>query len=163
MKFTLLFLAAICFVSTTLAQEVMHGKVRDVIDGNTLMIVTFENEEYKVLLHGIDSPDPGQEYAAQAKTLLEKLLLNKSVTITMKGKDRLGNRLGEIHVDGAVDARHELVKAGLAWTSEKSPNPELEQLKEEARRNNIGLWKDENPTPPWVYRRQQSMLEAKSS
>ena len=163
MKLALLFLASVCFVHLSIAQEVLQGKVRDVVDGNTLVIVTRENEEYKVLLHGIDSPDPGQEFASQAKTLLEKLLLNKSVTITLRGKDRTGNRLGEIHVDGASDPRHELVKAGLAWTAERSPNPELELLKEEARRNSVGLWKDENPTPPWIYRRQQSMLEPKSS
>ena len=120
-------------------------------------------ETYKVLLNGIDSPEPGQNYAEQAKRLLGKLLLNKTVTITLRGKDRLGNRLGDIHIDGASDPRNELIKEGLCWTSEKEPVAEFESLKEEARAKGKGLWSDENPTPPWTYRRQQTMTQQKSS
>lgn len=143
------------------AGEEIKGKIISVIDGNTIEILTGDQETYKVLLHGIDSPDPGQHYAEQAKKFLENLLLNKSVTIDLHGKDRLGNRLGEIRVEGTPDPRHELVKAGLAWTTE--PISELEELKERAKTQGKGLWQEENPTPPWLYRRQQSMLQAKSS
>jgi micrococcal nuclease len=145
------------------AAEEIKGVVTTIIDGNTIELSTESHETYKILLHGIDSPEPGQNYAEQAKRLLGKLLLHKSVTITIHGKDRLGNRLGEIHIDGAIDPRHELVKEGLAWTSEKEPIAELESLKEDARVNGRGLWKDENPTPPWIYRRQQTLTQQKSS
>lgn len=143
------------------AAEEIKGKVTSVIDGNTIEILTRDQETYKVLLHGIDSPDPGQNYAEQAKKFLEDLLLNKSVIIELRGKDRLGNRLGEIHVEGTPDPRQELVRAGLAWTTE--PVADLEELKERAKTQGKGLWQDENPTPPWLWRRQQSMLQAKSS
>lgn len=146
----------------TLAQDKIHAMVREVIDGNTIMIESWDHEMYKILLHGIDSPEPGQEYATQSKRMLEQLLLKKPVTIIIHGKDRHGNRLGEITIEGAPDPQHELVKAGLAWTSEKSTDPVLEALKEEARQKNIGLWKESDPTPPWVFRRQQTMSEAKS-
>jgi micrococcal nuclease len=163
MKSVLVFLfACLILPAISASDETLHGTVGEVIDGNTILIHTLDGEEYKVYLHGIDSPEPGQQYAEQSKKFLEKLLLKKRVTIVMHGKDRLGNRLGIIQVDGASDPRHELVKAGLAWTSEKEPLPELEALKEEARQNNKGLWEDDNPTPPWVYRRQQSMAGAKS-
>lgn len=152
-----------CVYFSSYASEEIKGVVTNVIDGNTIEISTVDNETYKVLLHGIDSPEPGQNYAEQSKKLLEKLLLKKSVTISIHGKDRWGNRLGVIYLDGAPDPRHELVKAGLAWTAEKEPVAELESLKEEARGKNKGLWKEENPTPPWVYRRQQSMMQVKSS
>ncbi|CAN5498124.1 thermonuclease family protein [soil metagenome] len=145
------------------AEEELKGVVKSIIDGNTIVIAVNSNESYKVLLHGIDSPEPGQKYAEQAKHFLEKLLLNKSVTINIRGKDRLGNRLGDIHIDGAVDPRQELIKQGLAWTSEKEPIADLESLKEEARAKGKGLWSEENPTPPWTFRRQQTMLQQKSS
>jgi len=145
------------------AEETLHGTVTEVVDGNTILIRTHEGEEYKVYLHGIDSPEPGQEYAEQSKKLLERLLLKKKVSIAMNGKDRLGNRLGIIQVDGAPDPRHELVKAGLAWPAEKNTNTELESMKETAKASSLGLWQQENPTPPWVYRRQQTMLQSKSS
>jgi micrococcal nuclease len=149
-----------CFSLISFAEEI-KGKVTSVIDGNTIEILTRDQETYKVLLHGIDSPEPGQHFAEQARNFLENLLLNKSVVIELRGKDRLGNRLGEIHVEGTPDPRHELLKAGLAWTTE--PVAELEELKERARTQGKGLWQDEHPTPPWLYRRQQSMLQAKSS
>ena len=144
-------------------EDEIKGVVTNVIDGNTIEVLSNDNETYKVLLHGVDSPEPGQNYSEQAKRLLSKLLLKKSVTILLHGKDRLGNRLGEIRIEGASDPRHELIKEGLAWTSEKAPLAELESMKEQARIEGKGLWKDENPTPPWIFRRQQTMLQAKSS
>ncbi|HWA32503.1 MAG TPA: thermonuclease family protein [Cyclobacteriaceae bacterium] len=144
------------------AETNINGIVTRVIDGNTIE-VTEGTDTYKVLLHGVDSPDPGQHYAEQAKKMLEKLLLQKAVTIVMHGKDRLGNRIGEIRIDGAPDPRKQLVAEGLAWTSEKEPVEELESIKEQARLQGKGLWGEENPTPPWVYRRQQTMMVEKSS
>ena len=162
MKYVLML--AVCFLThSSFAEEKIHGFVNEVVDGNTILIRTTDREEYKVLLHGIDSPDSGQHYAEQSKKMLQRLLLNKWVTIVFHGKDRTGNRLGEIQIDGAPDPRHELLKAGLTWTSEKVLIPELEEIKDEARQKNLGLWQEANPTPPWMYRRQQTMTEAKSS
>ncbi|GEM_PF-1303255 len=139
------------------------GTVSEVVDGNTILVKTREGEEYKVVMHGIDSPEPGQRYADQSKELLKKLLLKKDVTITLHSRDRHGNRIGTIAVEGSPDPRHELLKSGLAWPAERHNEPELEALKEEARQKNIGIWEEENPTPPWTFRRQQSMMDAKSS
>ena len=160
-KIVLVFLCCASFI--TFAENEIKGIVTNVIDGNTIEVLSTDHEVYKVLLHGIDSPEPGQNYSEQAKRLLSKLLLEKSVTILLHGKDRLGNRLGEIRIEGGPDPRHELVNEGLAWTSEREPIAELESLREHARQKGKGLWREENPTPPWIFRRQQSMLQAKSS
>lgn len=143
--------------------EVISGRVVTVIDGNTVEIVAEDNETYKIQLHGIDCPELGQQYGEKAKRLLEKLLLEKSVSVQMKGKDRWGTRLGVIIIDGEVDPRFELLEEGLAWTSEVNPNPELEGLREKAKEKRKGLWKENNPTPPWTYRRQQTLTQFKSS
>jgi len=147
---------------TTLAQAPLHGTVIGVIDGNTLLVETAD-DSYRVLLHGIDSPEPGQRFAEQSTVRLRELVLNKRVTIQLQGRDRHGNRIGRIHLDSATDPHHEMVKSGLAWPAEKHNDPTLEAFKEDARQKNLGLWSDENPVPPWTYRRQQTMLEAKSS
>ena len=139
------------------------GKVVSVIDGNTVEVMGDDNELYKILLIGIDCPELGQEFGAKAKKVLEKLVLEKNVRIEIQGKDRSGNRLGVIIVDGKEDPRFELLKEGLAWTAEKNPIEELETIKEKAREKNKGLWKEEKPTPPWIFRRQQTMLQPKSS
>ena len=147
----------------TWATDEIAGKVVSVIDGNTLEVVGDDNETYKILLHGIDCPELEQEYGAKAKKLLEKLVLEKEVQVTIQGKDRWGNRLGVILIEGEEDPRFELLKDGLAWTSEKNPIEELETIKEKAREKNRGLWSEDSPTPPWIFRRQQSMMQPKSS
>ena len=144
------------------AEDSMTGRVKAVIDGNTLEIETKDNEIHTVQLVGIDCPELGQSYGDFAKTHLEKLALEKKVEFVVVGKDRWGNRLATVTIKG-TDIRFELLKEGLAWTSERNPEPELETIKEEARKNTKGLWKESNPTPPWVYRRKQTMLQPKES
>ena len=152
-----------CVSSGCYAEELIKGIVTNVIDGNTIEISSEDNQTYQVMLHGIDSPEPGQNYSEQAQRLLSKLLFKKTVTVMIRGKNRLGIRLGEIQISGAPDPRHELIKEGLAWTAEREPIAELESLKEQARLEGRGLWKEENPTPPWIFRRQQSMMQPKTS
>jgi micrococcal nuclease len=144
------------------ANEMISGKVVTVIDGNTLEVFTSEKETYKILLFGVDSPELGQEFGDKAKRYLEKLILDKNVTIEIQGKDRLGNRLGIILIEGE-DPRMQLLEEGLAWTSERQPIQEFETIKEKAREKGKGLWKEQEPTPPWIFRRQQTMTQLKSS
>lgn len=148
--------------SVMLRAEVIAGKVVTVIDGNTLEVFTPENETYKILLFGIDCPELGQEYGEKAKRYLEKLILNKEVSVEIQGKDRWGNRLGIILIEG-VDPREELLEQGLAWTAERNPIATFELIKEKSKEKGKGLWKEQNPTPPWIFRRQQTMLQLKTS
>lgn len=144
------------------SQAPIHGTVIEVIDGNTLLVETPE-DTYRVILHGIDSPEPGQKFAEQSTARLKELVLKKKVTITMQGRDRHGHRIGRIYLDASTDPHHEMVKSGLAWPAEKHNDPALEALKEEAQQKSLGIWSEEDPIPPWTYRRQQTMREAKSS
>lgn len=148
--------------SMVLRAEVISGKVVAVLDGNTLEVFTSENETYKILLYGIDCPELGQEFGERAKMFLEKLILNKSVNAEIQGKDRWGNRLAVVLIDGK-DPREELLQEGLAWTAERNPIETFESIKEKAKQKGKGLWKDQEPTPPWIYRRQQTMTQFKSS
>jgi endonuclease YncB( thermonuclease family) len=162
MKKVMLLIACIFASAGVWAEDQITGKVVTVIDGNTVEVQTADQEIYKILLVGIDSPELGQEYGEQAKDYLQELLLNKSVVVQLKGKDRLGNRMGVIIV-GQNDARAELVKKGLAWTLESNSNPALEGQKESARHLGKGLWSKANPTPPWEYRKKMSMSQPKTS
>ncbi len=163
MKTSNLFFAFVLFASLQSMAEEFAAKVTKVIDGNTVELLSAENEVYKIVLVGIDCPELEQNHGMKAKKYLEKLLLDRNVLVKIHGKDRWGNRLGEIIVDGEEDPRHLLLKEGLAWTSEKNPHPQLEAVKEAAREKKKGLWEEENPTPPWTFRRQQTALQPKSS
>lgn len=142
----------------------LKGTVTEIIDGNTIHLETLAGEVYKILLHGIDSPEPGQKYADESTQLLKKLLLKKEVTVAVQSRDRHGNRIGAVQVGGGPNPGHEMLRSGMAWPAEKHNDPQLEALKEEARQKNIGIWEEEeDPTPPWTYRRQQTMINAKGN
>lgn len=160
-----MFVALGCVASIAACAEdgFVSGKVISVIDGNTIEIETTEKELYKVMFHGIDCPEMDQEYGEKARRFLEKIILEKSVSVQFQGKDRWGNRLGIVLIEGEVDPRFELLEQGLAWTAERNPIIELETIKEKAREKGKGLWREDNPTPPWIFRRQQTMLQPKSS
>jgi endonuclease YncB( thermonuclease family) len=148
---------------TLIAGDTVSGKVISVIDGNTLEVEGDDNEVHKVQLAGIDCPELEQEFGDRAKSHLQSRILNKKVIVTFVGKDRLGNYLATVMINGTIDIRLELLEEGLAWTAERNPLPELETIKEQAREKEKGLWKLDNPTPPWVYRRQQTMMQVKGS
>jgi micrococcal nuclease len=161
MKSVALTILGLFLSSAVWANEVILGKVVTVIDGNTVEVHTSDNETYKILLFGIDSPELGQEYGEKARRFLEKIILKKDVSVEIQGKDRWGNRMGIILIDNK-DPRAQLLKEGLAWTSERQPIQELEAIKEKAREKSKGLWKEKEPTPPWIYRRQQTMMQPKA-
>ncbi len=145
----------------TVEANTVRGKVVSVVDGNTLEVISAEDEMYRIVLVGIDCPEPGQPYAEEAKKFLEETILRKSIDVKLLGKDRWGNYLGEIITEVEVSA--ELVKRGLAWCNEKNAPESLKALEEQAREQRIGLWQEENPTAPWVYRRQQTMQSPKGT
>jgi micrococcal nuclease len=167
MKAKLLFLVlCLCAVSVkaTVANEgPFEAKVIEVLDGNTLLAKDDKGEEWQVMLAGIDCPELTQQFGAEAKAWLENKTLKKTVTITLQGKDRWGNRLAVVMLKGKDDLRVELLSKGLAWTSERNPLPELEKIRIDAENAKKGIWQEEQPTPPWIYRRQQTLLQEKGS
>ena len=149
-------------LNAVMAYDQLSGKVISVVDGTTLEVAGDDKQIYKIRLAGIDSPELTQEYGGEAKDFLEKIALEKNVTVKITGKDRWGRYLGEILIDGKTDPRVELLKRGLTWTSEKSQLPDLEEYRVKAQQKGKGLWKQNEPTPPWIYRRQQTMAQPKS-
>ena len=140
----------------------VRGKVVSVVDGNTLEIVSEDNETYKVVLAGIDSPELGQEFGEAAREFLEKVIMDKSIQVQFQGKDRWGNYVGVVYINKGTDLRKALLTNGLAWVVEKGSTEEFIKLEQKAREQGTGLWKEESPTPPWIYRRQQTMLQPKA-
>jgi endonuclease YncB( thermonuclease family) len=163
-KLLALILLAGCVVTAWANGQEFKGQVTEIIDGNTLTVKSTENETYKLVLFGIDCPEIGQKYADKAKKCLEQLMMNKNVVVHIMGKDRYGNYLAVVTTtDSNLDPRIQLLEEGLAWTSEKEPVTDLESVKVVAQQKGKGLWREKQPTPPWVYRREQSMAQPKQS
>lgn len=145
------------------AEEVFEGTVVRIIDGNTVEVLTENDERCQVLLHEIDCPELGQAFGLEAKSFMEKTLLNEKVVVKIVAKDRWGNRLAVVSKNAKTDVRIALLKEGLAWTAERNPNEAFEKLRTEAEQRGRGLWSETQPTPPWSYRRQQTMMQVKSN
>ena len=142
--------------------QTIPGEVITVHDGNTIELLARDLQTFKVVLAGIDCPELGQPYGVEAKQFVTKTILRQKVVLHLQGKDRYKNYIGVVVSNDSMDIRLALLREGFAWTQERDPHPELEQMRKESARQSKGLWREDSPVAPWIYRRQQSMLQAKS-
>jgi micrococcal nuclease len=107
-----------------------------------------------ICLNGIDCPEQGQAFGAQAKQFTSDLALGKEVRVKVKKYDRNGRTIGDVILPDGLNLNQELVQAGMAcWFRRYSDDSTLKQLEEEARAAKRGLWADPNPMPPWDFRK----------
>jgi endonuclease YncB( thermonuclease family) len=78
----------------------------------------------------------------------------KLATAETRGEDRYGRTLATVTCAG-IDANAEQVKRGGAWVYiQYAPkNSPLYALEREARLEKRGLWVDDEPVPPWDWRK----------
>lgn len=144
------------FVACQPQIDKMEGKVVGISDGDTIKIL-YKNRQLKVRLYGIDCPERTQPFGFKAKKLTSQLCFGKMVQVISHGKDRYGRILGEVILPDGKNLNEELVKNGFAWYYEKYVNdPALYRLEREAREEELGLWIQSNPTPPWDFRKNHS-------
>ncbi len=137
-----------------LLAESFSGKVVDVIDGDTLALMR-DGKEVRVILDGIDCPEPGQAYGDAATKRTRSLAEGKQVKVAVKTTDRYKRLVVEVILPDGKSLNQELVKAGMAWWSDKyaPDDKKLKAFHEEAVKEKRGLWADEKPVAPWIYRR----------
>jgi nuclease-like protein len=118
----------------------------------------------RVRVAWIDAPESSQAFGQRAKQAMSALVFGKDVELRFHTVDRYGRLVCMVFVDG-TDAGLELVKAGLAWAyshylPEASPEIQQSYMTAEtvARSARLGLWQDDNPTPPWEYRKARTEL-----
>jgi endonuclease YncB( thermonuclease family) len=159
--FTLI-LISICL--PTLAQKTFLGNVVEVKDGNTLRVIDYDNDTINVILQGIDCPELSQKLGVEAQTYTASHCLGKNVKIQLLGRDRWGNDIANVQTPEGEDLSEKLLKSGLAWFYLKNKGEEVfAQLEEDSRNQKIGIWEQPAPLAPWIFRRQQSMLQPKRS
>ena len=103
-------------------------------------------------------PEKSQAFGQKAKDYLASWVASKYVSIKVKEKDRYGRTIATVYLpnDKSMSVNERMVEAGFAWHYKQySDDPTLAALETAARKRKTGLWADENPTPPWEYRRQQ--------
>jgi micrococcal nuclease len=119
----------------------------EVIDGDTIR-VSWSAGEDEVRLIGIDTPESGEKFSAEATAALRELFRGTSVWLEMdeESRDQYGRLLAYVWYgdDQLRLANWELVRQGLATVYTVPPNERyMEKLlaaEDEARADQIGVW-----------------------
>lgn len=108
-------------------------------------------EHVKIRIYGIDAPEHGQPYATEARDELKRLLCAR-LLIRVHTTDCYGRLISEVYQDyktRIVDVGREMVISGLAH----SEGP-YEEEEKEAKKKKWGLWRQEDPVLPFIYRQE---------
>ena len=129
-----------------------QGNVVKITDGDTLVLLTTEKNQIKVRLSEIDAPEKKQAFGKKSKQTLSKLCSGSKAILKNTAKDRYGRTLARVYCNN-IDVNREMVRLGMAWVYDRyAIDSELYSLQKAARINKIGLWAEDNPVQPWVFR-----------
>ena len=108
---TLFFLLSLAVQADTLECNVVK-----IADGYTLTLLTSINEQIKIRLAGIDTPERKQPFDNRAKQALSSLAFQKQALVEVETKDRYGRTVGVVFVD---DLYVNVELASLGWARYK--------------------------------------------
>lgn len=135
-------------------------KVIGISDGDSFKVL-FKNQELKIRIHGIDAPERNMPFYLTSKKYLSHLIFNDYVFIKIRTKDQYYRYIAEVFLPNKQNIGQEMVKNGYAWHFVKySKDEQLAKNQIFAKKNKLGLWYDENPTPPWEYRKMKKAENA---
>lgn len=151
--------------------EILHGRVVSVADGDTVTVLDGENRQWKIRVAGIDAPEKkvhkkaygapieAQPFGNASERSLSGMVAGKPVTVEWDKRDRYGRVVGKVLVSGR-DAGLAQVEAGMAWWYRKYSHEQslddriaYSAAEDAARSARKGLWRDEDPAPPWEFRK----------
>ncbi|HEY9116207.1 MAG TPA: thermonuclease family protein [Roseivirga sp.] len=139
-------------ISASLLAQKHYGKVVAVADGDTFTLLTDDNKQIRVRLHGIDCPEKGQDFGAKAKQFTSRLVFNKWITVHQTDRDRYGRIVAIIPINGTT-LNEMLLRNGLAWHYCKYDKREdWHYLQDSASAVKVGLWSMPS-IAPWEYRK----------
>ena len=111
-----------------------------------------------VYLWGIQAPRPGQPFGTEATVAASRICEGKRLRVAARSAGSEGRITGSVVAEGEEtserqDVGRALIRLGLAWQDQRGPSSaQLRSLEQEARREEVGLWQQEAPTPPWAWR-----------
>ena len=141
------------------ASETFKAATIAVSDGDSFVVRGADGARLRVRLAGIDAPERSQPYSAVARRHLNDLLGGRELMLEPIKIDPFGRLVARVDVDG-LDPALALLQAGLAWhfaRYDRDLPPVLRVRYADAaavaRRERLGLWRVDDPEPPWEFRR----------
>ena len=132
---------------------VVEGTVVDVRDGDTLELSVHPEFLVVVRLAEIDAPELRQPFGLEARGELSKFVLGKWVRVEIVDTDAWRRSVARVYVDD-LWVNRALVEEGAAWVYARYVKDEetLFDVEARARAARLGLWAEDDPTPPWEFR-----------
>lgn len=137
------------------------GDVLTVHDGDTLRVRHEDGAVATIRVYGVDCPELGQPYGAEARDMTAKLLSERRVEIIPAQTRKSYKRevAGVVLLDDMIVLQDALISAGLAWVDDRYCRMAVcdlwRQHQADAKAAKRGLWSVEDSTPPWTWRRLQ--------
>ena len=147
----------ICFLAILLSchPSGQDNRVVHISDGDTITVMTPNDNQLKIRLAEIDAPESHQAFGNKAKEALANKIFGKMVKVEWIKKDRYGRAIGKIYLNDRY-INLEMVKEGWAWQyTEYSHSPEIASAQKYAKQNKLGLWSNSHPIPPWEFRKKK--------
>jgi micrococcal nuclease len=137
-------------------QSILKAKVVGIKDGDTVVVIDSLNNQTTLRLAEVDCPEKSQPFGTKAKKFTSDQIYLKTIKYVVTDTDRYGRSIAMIYYD--EDNKYlsaEIIKAGMGWHYKRySTSKELALLEDNAKKNKIGLWIDNNPIAPWEFRKQ---------
>lgn len=150
----LILAAAIVLIITPASAQPITARVVGVHDGDSITVLTSENNQIKIRLAEIDAPELSQPYGKKAKQLLSLMVFGKDVSITPLTIDKYGRTVGRVY-QAQTDINLAMVQTGAAWAYQKYlTDKSFLDAEAEARKAGAGLWalEPDQVMPPWEWR-----------
>lgn len=142
-------------ISFSYCQDTLTAKVVGIKDGDTVVVLDSLNNQITLRLAEVDCPEKSQPFGTKAKQFTSDQIYLKTIKYVVTDKDRYGRSIAMIYYD--VDNKYlssEIIKAGMGWHYKRySKSKELALFEDNAKKNKIGLWIDNNPIEPSEWRR----------
>lgn len=150
------YLLFLLFSFTSLfSQTTLTAKVVGIKDGDTVVVLDSLNNQTTLRLAEVDCPEKNQPFGTKAKQFTSDQIYLKTIKYVVTDTDRYGRSIAMIYYD--TDNKYlsaEIIKAGMGWHYKRySTSKELAKFEDNAKKNKIGLWVDNNPIEPSEWRK----------
>lgn len=142
-------------ISLSYCQDTLTAKVVGIKDGDTVVVLDSLKNQITLRLAEVDTPEKSQPFGTKSKQFTSDQIYLKTIKYVVTDTDRYGRSIAMIYYD--EDNKYlsaEIIKAGMGWHYKRySTSKELALLEENAKKNKIGLWVDNNPINPSEWRK----------
>lgn len=149
--------------------RIIEGMVTKVSDGDTIQVTDNLGTKVKVRFYGMDAPEtekankrtgavskPGQPSGEEAFQALRQKIDRQRVRLDVMDIDKYRRTVAIVWL-GNRNINREMVVDGWAWAYrqylDRAHASEYIIAEEQARKAQKGIWRQNNPQPPWEFRK----------